>query len=823
MQRVAGVLLPLTLMLSTAAAEPALRPVQPDAAHLERLLDKLLVVGNVLYIAAHPDDENTRLLAFLSNGMLLRAGYLSVTRGDGGQNLIGPELGRELGLIRTQELLAARAMDGAEQLFTRARDFGFSKTPEEALSIWGHDAVVADVVLAIRRFRPDVVMTRFPTDWKDTHGQHTASTRLAVEAFTLAADPTYMPDAEHRRLGPWKAKRLVWNQTAGFGATEKELAGFPRIDSGVYDPWLGLSYGELAADSRSNHKSQGFGAPRRRGPLPEFFRLLAGEPMQSSPFDGVVLDWSRVKGSERLVSELVRARAAFRPATPEAALPGLLAARKELLALPENPWKGQKLAELEGVILACAGLFAEVVADRPTTSPGASLPVTVTALLRRPATVTLAEVSIAGRQVKADRVLVAGQPLELSETLAVASDARVSNPAWLDVPATAGLYPVRDPALVGVPEDAAPLQAQFTFSFGGQLLTVRRPVAFKWVDPVLGERYRQVEVLPAVTVSPQASLLLFPDASAREVTVTVRSVAGASGTLGLEMPQGFSATPQSVPFTLNPGGEVAVTFHVKPPKQAATGTLRAVATVGGKRFDRGLRRIEYAHIPIQTWLPPAEVALTRVDVLHARHRIGYVAGPGDEVPAALRQAGYDVIPVTVTELADQPLARFEAIVFGVRAFNVEPRLAALHDKLMAYAEAGGTVIVQYNTTSWPTSTPPVLGPFPFSIGHGRVTDEAAAVTTTKDKVLSTPNAIGPDDWKAWVQERGLYFAETWDERYAAPLSMHDAGEQPLRGSLLVAKVGKGAFIYTGLSFFRQLPAGVPGAFRLFANLVDHGG
>jgi LmbE family N-acetylglucosaminyl deacetylase len=823
MRRLSGVPLALTLMLFTASAEPALRPVQPDSAHLERLLDRLLVVGSVLYVSAHPDDENTRLLAFLSNGMLLRAGYLSVTRGDGGQNLIGPELGRELGLIRTQELLAARAMDGAEQLFTRARDFGFSKSPEEALEIWGHDAVLADVVLAIRRFRPDVVMTRFPTDWTDTHGQHTASTRLAVEAFALAGSPSYMPDAEHRRLGPWKPKRVVWNQTAGWGATEKELAAFPRIDAGAYDPWLGMSYGELAADSRSNHKSQGFGAARRRGPLPEFFRLLAGEPMQTSVFDGVVLDWSRVPGTEQLVADLRRARAAYRPATPEAAIPGLLAARAELLRLPENPWKAQKLAELEEAIVACAGLFAEVVAERPSTSPGASLPLTLTALLRRPATVTLTDVRIAGQALKSDRTLVAGQPVELQETLLVPIDARFSNPPWLELPATAGQYPVADPALAGLPEGSAPLQAELTFSFAGQSLLVRRPVAFKWVDPVLGERYRRVEVLPAVTVNPQASLLLFPDADAKELNVTLRSVAGASGTLSLEVPAGFSVTPERTPFALKAGGEVLLSFRVKPPRQAATGTLRAVATVGGKRFDRGLRRIDYAHIPIQTWLPPAEVALTRVDVVHRRHRIGYVAGPGDEVPEALRQAGYEVIPLSVVELRDQPLERFETIVFGVRAFNIEPRLGALHEKLMAYAQAGGTVVVQYNTTSWPTSTPPELGPFPFTIGHGRVTDEGAAVTATPQPVLASPNAIGPKDWTAWVQERGLYFAETWDERYAVPLSMHDPGEQPLRGSLLVAKVGKGAFIYTGLSFFRQLPAGVPGAFRLFANLVDYGG
>jgi LmbE family N-acetylglucosaminyl deacetylase len=809
-------------MVSTASADPPLRPLQPDAAHLERLLDRLLVVGNVLYVAAHPDDENTRLLAFLSNGMLLRASYLSVTRGDGGQNLIGPELGRELGLIRTQELLAARAVDGAEQFFTRARDFGFSKNAEEALSIWGHDAVLADVVLAIRRFRPDVVMTRFPTDWKDTHGHHTASARLTVEAFALAADPAYMPDAEHRRLGPWKAKRLVWNAPS-WASTEKQLAAFPRIDIGMYDPWLGLSYGELAADSRSNHKSQGFGAARQRGPTPEHFQVLEGEPMRTSPFDGLVFDWSRVPGTEKLVEELRRARAAFQPATPEAAIPELLSARAELLRLPENPWKAQKLAEIEQAILGCAGLFAEVVADRPTTSPGASLPVTLTALLRRPAPVTLADARLSGQSVKVARTLLVGQPLELPETLSVPANTRVSNPVWLELPATAGLYPVRDPSLVGLPEEAPPLQAELVFNFGDQSLLVHRAVVYKWVDPVLGERYRAVEVLPAVTVNPEAALLLFPEASEKGLKVTVRSVTGATGTLTLEVPQGFLVTPQSQQFSLKAGGEVTLSFQVTPPKQAASGTLRAVATVGGKRFDRGLRRVEYAHIPIQTWLPPAEVVLTRVDVHHARHRIGYVAGPGDEVPAALRQVGYDVIPLTLAELRDQPLGRFEAIVFGVRAYNVEPRLAALHDKLMAYAEGGGTVIVQYNTTNWPSSSPPALGPFPFTIGHGRVTDEAASVTSTPHKILSSPNAIGAEDWMGWVQERGLYFAETWDERYAVPLSMHDPGEQPLRGSLLIARVGKGAFIYTGLSFFRQLPAGVPGAFRLFANLVDHGG
>lgn len=811
-----------TLLLSTANAAPTLRPSQPDGAQLERWLDRLLVLGGVMYVAAHPDDENTRLLAFLSNHSLLRTGYLSVTRGDGGQNLIGPELGPGLGLIRTQELLAARGVDGAEQLFTRARDFGYSKSPEESLSIWGHDAVLADVVLAIRRFRPDVVITRFPLEAGDTHGQHTASARLAVEAFARAADPAYLPDAEHRRLGPWKARRVVWNESSFWGKSDAELSKLPHLDVGGYDPWLGLSYPELAADSRSNHRSQGFGAARRRGPTIEAFQLLAGEPMKDGPLDGVTLDWSRVPGTARLVSELKRARGAYRTGTPEAAIPALLAARAELRKLPQHPWKEAKLEELDRAVVACAGLFADVTAERPSTSPGGTVTATTSVLLRRPAQVTLTSARVAGRTPLAGSALKAGVPLEARTTLEVPADTGLSNPAWLEAPET-GLYPVRDPALAGLPEEPAPLEAELIFAFGAESLTVRRPVAYKWTDPVLGERYRRLEVLPVVTVDASNGLLLFPDTRARTLEVTVRSVRGASGTLALELPPGFSAEPATAPFTVPADGEATLRFQVVPPRAAARGTLRAVATVSGQRFDRGLRRIEASHIPIQTWLPPATVQLTRADIAHARRRIGYLPGPGDEVPEALRQAGYEVTPLSVADLREGALGRFDAVVFGIRAFNVEPQLQPLHGKLMEYVASGGTVLVQYVTSNFLGSAPPDLGPFPFKIGRGRVTDETAAVEAAAHPVFATPNRIGPEDWAGWVQERGLYFAESWDPRYAAPLAMHDPGEAPLQGAVLIARSGKGVFVYTGLSFFRQLPAGVPGAFRLFANLVDAGG
>lgn len=837
----------LALLPALAQALP-LRPSQPDAARLERQLDKLLVVGSVLYVAAHPDDENTRLLAFFANGALLRTGYLSITRGDGGQNLIGRELGAGLGLIRTQELLAARGLDGAEQLFTRARDFGFSKSPTEALAIWGHDEILSDVVLAIRSFKPDVVVARFnpsfDNDGFETHGHHTASARLAVEAFSKASDPSYLPSDAHRALGVWQAKRIVLN-VPFFGSPPpgnsptREAAGLLSVDVGGYDQWLGLSYGELAADSRSMHKSQGFGASRRRGPQPEYFKLLAGAPMTSSPFDGVTLDWSRVPGAQAVAAALAQARAAFKPAAPEAALPGLFAARAALDALPGNPWKAEKLAALEQAIVACAGLFAEVTSASATATPGSEVSLTASALLRRPVAALVGAVRLDAVRTFGD---VHGTPRELREGLlvedkysrTVPANTAVRGPHWLETPALPGRYPGlgagSDPLLALQPE-VAQVEAELTFTFAGlpggrpEELVVRRRVVEKTVDPVLGERYRELQLLPKVTLDPLSPLLVFTTTAPRELRLRVRSANGASGSVMLDAPAGFTFTPSEAAFTLAAGGEAEVAFAVTPPAGAAMGTLRARARLGVEEVPgRELRVLDHAHIPVQTMLPPAEVKLVRAEVLHARRRVGYVQGPGDDVPEVLRQAGYDVTLLTPAALREQPAAffqAFDALVFGIRAFNTEPGLLASNDKLLAFAEQGGVVLVQYLTALELGEKRP-LGPAPFTIGRARVTDEEAAVEVSADPVLAGPNAIGPADWLGWVQERGLYFAATWDPRWATPLAMHDPKEQPQKGSLLIARHGKGAFIYSGLAFFRQLPAGVPGALRLFANLLDAG-
>ncbi|MFO0578835.1 MAG: PIG-L family deacetylase [Polyangia bacterium] len=835
---------------------PTQPPRQPSSAELLRAIERLQVVGNVLYVAAHPDDENTRLLSYLVGERLLRTAYLSLTRGDGGQNLIGAEQGPLLGLIRTQELLAARRVDGAEQLFTRARDFGYSKTPSETLAIWDKDAVLADVVWAIRRFRPDVVFTRFSPKAGDTHGHHTASAMLAQEAFRLAADPSYHPE-QVQQVGTWQAKRIYWNRSLWGGRPSDDLGGLPSLDIGGYNPVLGQSYGEIAADSRSMHKSQGFGAARSRGPLLEYFQPLsspAGTPASppaspspaspspasgGGPLDGLDFTWARVPGSATLQQLLAQAQRAFDPRRPEAVIPLLLQARAELVRLPDSPFKQPKQRELDEILVAAAGLWVEALAADYALVPGGTLALSVSALNRSGAPLRLKEVRLPdGTVVPVGKALGRGEPWQLEKPVPLRGDVPSTNPYWLAEPPEKGMYTVRDPHHIGLPENAAALSVELLFALGpeGAPLSVSRPVLYKWTDPVAGERYRAVEITPPVLLNPEAQVLMFGDATPKPLRVRVRAgIDQARGSVKLELPAGFVAEPPSAPFQIEKkGGEEEVRFLIRPPASATTttGSLRAVATLGGDgaaagaALGRGLHRIDYPHIPIQTVLPEAVVKLCRFDLKKTKARIGYVAGAGDEVAAALRQVGYEVT-VLDDEALGQPLvpARYAAIVTGVRAYNTNPRLALHHKRLMDYVAAGGNLVVQYNTNNRLSKLQSAIGPYPFEISQDRVTDENAAVIIDKPAaplpIFSRPNRITTADFDGWVQERGLYFADKWSDKYEAPLTMQDPGEPARRGSLIVARHGKGAFIYTGLAFFRQLPAGVPGAYRLFANLLSY--
>lgn len=791
-----------------------------SSAEILRDLRKLSVVGSALYVAAHPDDENTRLLASLANETLVRTAYLSLTRGEGGQNLIGAELGPSLGMLRTQELLAARRIDGAEQFFTRARDFGYSKSVDETLSIWGKDQVLADAVWVIRTLKPDVIITRFAPEAGDTHGHHTASARIALEAFAAAADPRFHAE-QLAFTSVWQAKRIVWN--TGSRAVSDSAKTF-MSNSGAYDPLLGLSYGELAAQSRSMHKSQGFGAASTHGPTPEQFVVLAGSP-GTSLFDGVDLSWRRAPGAEQFAGLIEKALREYQVDLPAASVPTLLLALDALRALPENPWRAPKLRELTSIIVDCAGLFVEATATDFTTVPGAALEVTTTALNRSSVPLWLKSISLVGAApVQVGAHLAPGVPNTQKQSIIVPLHAEHSNPLWLEKPPSVGLWALGDWRQASAPQAAAALQAEFELTSGPHTFTVTRALTHRWVDPIVGERWRSVEIVPPLVVKPDATVLMFDGPNAKTLHVTVTAMADVESAI-VEVLGPQSNLGTSAPLTLEKGAEAELSFSIQPDavKENAA-VLRVVAKIKDEVFDRSLLRVDYPHISIQTALPRAEVRLVKMKLVKGATRLGYFAGAGDDVPEALRQVGYDVTMLNEQALRSSGLGRFDAIVIGIRAYNVNPAMPTLYPSLMRYVKNGGTLVVQYNTKNWLSRMPAQIGPYPFEVSQARVTDEAAQVVfeLPKHHVLTAPNVLGPADFEGWVQERGLYFASTWHSRYQTPLSMHDPGEPAQYGGLLVARHGKGTFVYTGLSFFRQLPAGVPGAFRLFANLLAHG-
>lgn len=808
---------------STALAQP---PRQPHAGEIAAGLRRLGVTGSVLYVAAHPDDENTRFLAWLAGERGLRAGYLSMTRGDGGQNLIGTEQDELLGLIRTHELLAARRIDGAEQMFTRARDFGYSKSAEETLRIWGHDEVLADVVLAIRRFRPEVIVTRFTTQ-PPNHGHHTASAILAAEAFEAAADPKRFPE-QLGELKPWKADRLLNNVASWNLKPDADMSAYVKVDVGGYDPLLGRSWGEVAAESRSQHKSQGFGVAAERGTLLEYFKPLAGTRPKSDLLEGLELTWRRWSGTEKVLQAIDEASRGFDPRAPHLSIPALLRVHEAISGLPgDNPWRAIKLRETEALVAACAGLFLEARAAEPTAVPGGQVTLNLVALNRSPAALRLVGVTLPGGEtVGTGADLTDDKPFKHSRPVSLPGDARISTPYWLRKPIAGGLYALEesDRALTGRPEGEPALAVGFVYEIGGKRFTVTRPVVYAWTDPVRGELYRAFEIAPAVTATLERDVLMFPNGATQSVSVVLAAgQADASGKVRLEVPQGWRAEPGEVPFQLATRGEErTVRFQVTPAKGAGErGRLRVVVDSGDRSESWRVRTVTHDHVPPLTVRQPSEATLVPFTLATKVRRIGYIPGPGDRVAESLAAVGYEVTLLPEERLASEQLSRFEAIVVGVRAFNANPRLAHHHERLMKYVEQGGRLLVQYNTNSFVGPLTASIGPYPLEIGRQRVTDETAAMTPVKasHSVLKNPNPLVAADFEGWVQERGLYFASKWDDRYQPVFAMNDPGEEPLRGGLLIARHGKGTFIYTGLAFFRQLPSGVPGAYRLFANLL----
>lgn len=793
-----------------------------NAGELAHELDRLAHTGRVLYVAAHPDDENTRLLAYLANARHLQVAYLSMTRGGGGQNLLGSEQGELLDVIRTNELLAARRMDGAQQRFTLVRDFGFSKSAREALRTWVHEEALADVVHVIRTFQPDVIVTRFDED-PPNHGHHTASAILAREAFVAAADPARFPGQLVDGVKTWQAMRLVYNHAPWRRGPPPEDA--LSLDVGGYDPRLGLSYGELAALSRSEHKSQGFGVAGERGALIERFIHVAGRKAQDDILDNVVLDWTRFgEKAKSFSAALEHAREALDLDRPERAVPFLLEAHRALDALPDDVRVREARSSLERIIEACAGLFVRARAERPEAVPGSDVEVSLELVMRRPVDLSLTHLRFpGGDSEEPTTTLGLNQKREWKRTIHLAPEAPVSIPYWLREPATPGRYR-SDVELIDSPRGPSALQVEIGLRMGDRSWRTSVPVVHSWVDRVHGERVRDFAVVPPATITPERTAVMVPAGRPGRLDLRVRAGRGGlRGQVHPNLPEGWVAKPSVHPVELSRAGdEEVVRFDVQPPAGAEPITASPFIEVDGARWSYRGDLIDYPHIQVERVIRPAAVRLVPLAVKLPKGLVGYVRGSGDTVAEDLAHIGVRVEAVKDETLLSGDLRRYAAIVIGIRAYNTRPVLHSAHPRLMRYVERGGTVVVQYNTRSrWSPLEVPV-GPFPLEIGEERVTDETSTVRflDPRHPLLRGPNALGPADFAGWVQERGLYFATSWDERYQPLFGMADPDEEALSGSTLVARHGKGRYVYTGLSFFRQLPAGVPGAYRLFANLIS---
>lgn len=824
------------LLISPVAAQ--YQP-QPNSAEIYQKLKKLNTIGSVLYIAAHPDDENTRLLAYMANEMKLRTGYLSLTRGDGGQNLIGKEQGELLGLIRTQELLAARRTDGAEQFFTRANDFGFSKNPEETFNFWNKDSILADVVWVIRNFKPDIIITRFPTDGRGGHGHHTASAMLAVEAFDAAADPNRFPE-QLAYTEVWQVKRVYWNQY-NFNNVVPDSVSI-KIDVGAFNPLLGKSYGEIAAESRSMHKSQGFGSSRARGELFEYFQLLKGD---STPelFTGINHKWNRLPGTAKIQKAIDKCLKEFKLESPENSVPQLVEIYKSIQQLNGKSsgtknfpyvryWKTQKLKEVEDILVACSGLWLETYSTDYIAIPGRNITVNSQIINSRDYPVKLKKINYFGItdsifSIYLDDLGKSDLALRIkhhnfSHTEILPATTPFSTPYWLETPHTSGLYTVNNQLLRGKPQNDAALYVTFYVDFGGLELAVKRPVQYKYVDPVKGEVYRPLEILPPATVNIAEKSYIFTDSSAKKIRFVIKAnAANSKGTLMVNAPGGWKVTLTNPEFSLtNKGDEQIIEAWVTPGPDGKSGIITAAIMVENQLYNQAIRRVEYDHIPYQFTLDEAEAKLVTIDLIKPNITIGYIPGAGDDVANSLRVAGFTVTELTDELLATEDLSKYGAVITGIRAFNTNDRLFIYHDKLMDYIKNGGNFIVQYNTNSRVGPFKGKIGPYDFTISRDRVTDENATVTMNNHPVLNYPNKITNADFEGWIQERGIYFATELDSNFKTPLTMNDPNEKPHNGSLIIASYGRGNFVYTGLAFFRELPEGVPGAYRLFVNLIS---
>ena len=791
-------------------------------------LKKLNVLGSVLYVAAHPDDENTRLLAYLANEKLYRTGYLSLTRGDGGQNLIGDEQGIDLGLIRTQELLSARRIDGAEQFFSRAYDFGFCKSAKEALETWGHDKILSDVVWVIRKFRPDVIIVRFPEDSRAGHGHHAASAILGREAFDAAADSTKFPDQLSKGVTTWQAKRLVWN-TFNFGNTNTQSEEQFKLDVGPYNPLLGKSYGEIAALSRSQHKSQGFGVPAQRGSAIDYFTTLKGEAPVKDLMDGVQVGWERINkpSFKDSVDAIIRN---YDVQHPENSLDALLSLKQSLDQIHNGDyWIAQKGNELDKLIENASGIFMEATAANQLNVIGDSMKINIVFNNRTGIAINRVTATVFGHRFVIDG-FKKNENKTQTVTVPISDIEQASQPYWLEhgLEPGNGSFDVRDQHIIGSAENYN-YRADFQLTIGIDVYRFFKPILYKYTDPVKGELYQPIQIVNPVFINSTQQLVIFKNEDkAKKKTVDF--------TL-----QFNKSLAERAMFSYNRNGYTGIIFDSM--INTSKGEIRHIPVVinsdsvkknsreymGGRLGSKALKddqllsltKIKYDHIPDIFYNYYDRVTVLKMDLKIAGKLVGYIPGAGDRVPQALEEMGYQVVLLKPSDITFNNLKRFDAVVAGVRAYNTNEWMSNVYDALMEYVRAGGVLLSQYNTSNQIGPIRAKISPYPFTISRNRVTDENADVKflLPAHPALNYPNKITTKDFEGWIQERSIYNAEKADAAYQRVLSMKDPGEEEQDGSLIIADYGKGRFVYTGLVFFRELPAGVAGAYRLFANLI----
>ncbi len=790
-------------------------------------LQKLNTIGSVLYIAAHPDDENTSLLTYLSKEKKMRTAYLSITRGDGGQNLIGKEQGEALGLIRTRELLGARKIDGAEQFFTRAFDFGYSKTPEETFIFWNKDSILADMVWVVRKFKPDVMICCFPTTGEGGHGHHTASAILALEAFDAAADPSKF-SWQLKYTEVWKAKRIFWN-TFNFGSANTTSSNQLKFDINVYNPLTGKSYGEIAAESRSMHKSQGFGSTKDRGQSLEYFKLLKGDSCKTDLLEKIDLTWKRITKTNKIQCLINQCIAQYDPNNPSKIVSTLVQLHKEINALDEKNttikyWKKIKLAETEALIESCMGLWLECTAEDFIVIPGKDITLKFEALNRSNIKANLRSVNFGTTDTIIQKSLNNNKLLSTKYNLKIPANAAYSNPYWLNKKHSIGAFDIEDKTLIGKPENDPSLSITYNIEIEGSIFNFTKQIVYKSTDPIKGEVYRSLEILPPITVNFTQNVLVFTQSQSKNITLLIKAnTDNINGKIIINAPIGYKIEIKNPHFNLaKKDDETTIQATITASKNATLGNLAASVLMNGNSYNKSIKRIAYEHIPSQFILSDASIKIATIDLKKEDIKIGYISGAGDEVPDCLKQVGLQVTELNDNILENEDISKYNAIVTGVRAYNTNKRLEVYHKKLMDYVKNGGNLIVQYNTNNPIAPLKTEIGPYPFTISRERVTDENAEmkILHPEHAALNVPNKIDTHDFENWIQERGLYFAIAYDKNYQSLFSVKDPNEKASEGSLIVASYGKGNFVYTGLAFFRELPAGVSGAYRLFVNLLS---